>query len=570
MNAATPVRGSPGSDRSDRSRRRGADPAGCRSAGPLFARSPPTVQWHHGIRPVPSAHPTPLAIPEPLQRIRNALREDAALPALGQSVATVSRMADGDSDTVEQLAQVILSDVSLTQRLLRCANSPLYRTRDSAPVTTVSRALVLLGFDQIRSLALSMMLVDRLVPGNRAGPVMRAFAQALGAASVARCTLQRCWPSCAEEAAIAALFRNIGRVIASVHAPEETAAIRAEVAAGIPEPQAARALIGRSFEDLTQEVVASWGLPQRIGQALKACPPRPTGPRLSIDWVLIASAFGDEAASLYRRYGPQGWERTATALSRKYGEALGLDADAIGKILLQSHQETQELAQALGMGVLHDTGPSEVREPSDADGPAAPMLADGGADADEPASGTRVAVTAAAGNPRLLSSMSRIAEALAGSYGIHRVVQIATEGLRAALSSRRAVYFARDDAASAFRPRAGDGCDIANLRSRIAIPVQYAPDLIHAAIARGADLHIADVEAESVRGRLPQWLLPTFPDARAFLVLPVMIDGRPTGFFYADHDEPAQSPPTPAQVDAIRQLRNQVVLAMRTAPAAAR
>jgi hypothetical protein len=53
-------------------------------------------------------------------------------------------------DTVEQLAQAILADASLTQRLLRLANSPLYRTRDAAPVTTVSRALVLLGFDQIR------------------------------------------------------------------------------------------------------------------------------------------------------------------------------------------------------------------------------------------------------------------------------------------------------------------------------------------------------------------------------------------------------------------------------------
>ena len=139
--------------------------------------------------------------PEPLQRIRDALREDAALPALGQSVSTVSKMASGDSDTVDQLSQAILSDVSLTQRLLRCANSPLYRTRDAAPVTTVSRALVLLGFDQIRTLALSMLIVDSLVEGRRVRSVRRDFGQALGASSVARCTLQRCWPACAKDGA---------------------------------------------------------------------------------------------------------------------------------------------------------------------------------------------------------------------------------------------------------------------------------------------------------------------------------------------------------------------------------
>jgi hypothetical protein len=93
-----------------------------------------------------------------------------------------------------------------------------------------------------------------------------------------------------------------------------------------------------------------------------------------------------------------------------------------------------------------------------------------GADAAEPASGARPG--AAAGNPRVLSSLSRIAQAPAGSHGIHHVVQIATEGLRAALSSRRAIHVARDDAASAFRPRAADGCDLADLRSRIAMPVQ--------------------------------------------------------------------------------------------------
>jgi hypothetical protein len=97
-----------------------------------------------------------------------------------------------------------------------------------------------------------------------------------------------------------------------------------------------------------------------------------------------------------------------------------------------------------------------------------------------------------------------------------------------------------------------------------------APDLIHAALARGADPHIADLGAESVHPRLPGWLVPTFPEARGCLLLPVMIDGRPMGFFCADHDQASLPPPTPAQVDAIRLLRNQVVLALRTEPAAAR
>ncbi len=520
--------------------------------------------------------------PEPLQRIRDALREDAALPALGQSVSTVSKMASGDSDTVDQLSQAILSDVSLTQRLLRCANSPLYRTRDAAPVTTVSRALVLLGFDQIRTLALSMLIVDSLVEGRRVRSVRRDFGQALGASSVARCTLQRCWPACAEEAAIGAMFRNVGRLIAGIHAPDAVAQVRDEVAMGHPEPATAKRVIGRGYDELALEVVSGWGLPPRIQQALHPIPPRPVAPRSSIDWVTLASAFGDESAILERRHGLAGRDRTVSLLSRRFGDALGMETDDIGDVLRQAHEQTLLLAQALGLSsaVGEAGGNAGAAAVGDPDGADAQAGGDGGDGEDAAA---EVAATAAARSPgagggaaarsaeadrRLLASLSKISEALSDSRGVGRVVQIAAESLREVLGAARTVYFARDDAAAAFRPRAASGCELAPLRARIAMPVQFAPDLFHAALARGADLHIADIGVESVRTRLPAWLTSAFPATRGFLLLPLMVDGKPMGFFYADRETVGAPPPTSAQIEAIRLLRNQVALALRTEPVA--
>ncbi len=529
----------------------------------------PRVAVRPGLSPSANVRPgdPSLPTPEPLLRIRDALREDAALPALGQSVATVSRMASGESDTVDQLAQAILSDVSLTQRLLRCANSPLYRTRDAAPVTTVSRALVLLGFDQIRTLALSMLIVDSLVEGRRARSVLRDFGQALGASTVARCALQRRWPACAEEAAIGAMFRNVGRLIASVHVPEAVARVREEVAQGHPEAGVARRIIGRTYDELALEVVSGWGLPPRIQQALHAVPARPVAPRASVDWVTLAAAFGDESAILERRNGPAGRERTVSALARRFGDALGMEADDIGELLREAHDQTLLLAQALGLSAAI------------ADAPATPATTGHGAgDAGDGAGPEAAASARAPGVPgtartpdadrRLLSTLSSMSEALSDSRGTGRVVQIATEALREVLGAARAVYFARDDAAAAFRPRAAAGCELAPLRSRIAMPVQFAPDLFHAALARGADLHIADLGVESVRTRLPAWLATAFPTARGFVLLPLMVDGRPMGFFYADREVAGAPPPAPDQVEAVRLLRNQVALALRTEPVA--
>lgn len=519
--------------------------------------------------PLPAA--TALAVDSPLQCIRAAIADDAGLPALGQAVATVSRMASDDSDTVDDLAQAILSDVSLTQRLLRCANSPLYRTRDAAPVTTVSRALMLIGFDQTRTLALSMMLVDRLVAGERGAAVMRDFGQSLRAASVSRCLLQRRWPACAEEAAIVAMFRNVGRILASMHAPDAMAAVRDAVAAGQPEAASAKRLIGHAFDELSLEVVAGWGLPPRLEQALRPMPGRPAEPASSAEWVRLASVFGDEAGALYRRHGIEGRDRTAVALSRRFGDAVNLDLRAITEVLVQSERETALLAQAIGMsGAVNDPVPVA---PAAAPGPpvlhmpdldTTPGSSSAAARPDPSARSPAGAAVAGGGSERqLLSTLMQMSEALAGSQGGPRVAQLAAEALRDALGADHVVYFGRDDAMGAYRPRAAAGANLAQLRATVTMPLQYAPDLFHAALAKGADVFIADTGGGSVRSRLPAWLLSTFPSMRGFLLLPILVDRRPMGFVYAGHAAPGRPAPDSRQAETIRLLRGQLVLALR-------
>ncbi|MFM1988962.1 MAG: hypothetical protein RJA99_1919 [Pseudomonadota bacterium] len=515
-----------------------------------------------------------MATPEFLERIRDALREDQALPALGQSVATVSRMAQGESDTVAQLARAILSDASLTRRLLRCANSPLYRIPDAAPVTTVSRALVLLGFDRVRSLALSMILIDSLVDGPRSRAVLREFSQALGAASVARCTLLRRWPACAEEAAIGALLRNVGRLIASIHVPEAVAAVRAAAGDAAFEHATAKRIIGRGYDELSLEIVAGWGLPTRIRQSLEPMPPRPSPPRQSLEWVRLASSFGDDSASLARRHGPAARHLTVSALQHRYGEALAMDADAIADLLAQAHRETLLLAKALGLGSVVAETLGAAPAVAGGSGPVAGIGADGAAATigapSVPADGglTAGAAKAATGaaHRRLLSSLTLLSDALAEARGLGRVVQIATDALHDALGADRVVYFVRDDAAAVYRPRAAAGIAISLLRGRIAMPLQFAPDLFHAALARGADLHLADTSADTVRTRLPQWHAHAFPSARGVLLLPVRVEDRPMGFFYVDRDAAGAPPPDAERAEAIRLLRDQVVLALRAEP----
>ena len=51
---------------------------------------------------------------------------DSDLPALAAVVVDLQRMAENDSASVQQLADVLLRDASLTSKVLRVANSIYY------------------------------------------------------------------------------------------------------------------------------------------------------------------------------------------------------------------------------------------------------------------------------------------------------------------------------------------------------------------------------------------------------------------------------------------------------------
>ena len=92
-----------------------------------------------------------------LRRMR--LRPDP--PAMTQAVGEVVRLASSDRQNVTAVAQAILVDAALTQRILRMVNSSMYRGVGGGPVTTASRAILMLGYNAIRTVATSLSLLEQ-------------------------------------------------------------------------------------------------------------------------------------------------------------------------------------------------------------------------------------------------------------------------------------------------------------------------------------------------------------------------------------------------------------------------
>jgi two-component system, cell cycle response regulator len=135
-----------------------------------------------------------------------------SLPVLSPVAAKLIEIASNDMATVQDLASLIEKDPALTVRLLRMANSALFKVGN--PVATIEQAIQRIGFDRLRVMALSLSLRDTF-PMGKVGTMdyeeywRTSLYQALMAKAIAK-NLRNCNP---DEAFVSGLVLEIGLLI---------------------------------------------------------------------------------------------------------------------------------------------------------------------------------------------------------------------------------------------------------------------------------------------------------------------------------------------------------------------
>ena len=156
------------------------------------------------------------------------------------------------------------------QRVLATANSALYT---GVQVTTISRAVVMLGLDQVR-LCVTSALVDPHFSGGSIqlqDALIRSFHSGLLASEVANLSHQ--CPR--EDAFIGAMFHDPGRTLVIHYFEDEYVTILELVARErIDELTASRNILGVPYFVIGAEVAKAWRLPAAI---LGAMTPLPRG-----------------------------------------------------------------------------------------------------------------------------------------------------------------------------------------------------------------------------------------------------------------------------------------------------
>lgn len=259
------------------------------------------------------------------------------LPALGASISNVIHIQTTSStdESTQQLANLILADVSLTQKILRLANSVSFRKSSGHEISSITKAIPLLGLDTIKACALAIMLIEG-IPENHAKHVRYELDLALSASLIGRKLAKRSAFSNTEEIAIVALFKNMGSLLVAVFDEKLYRETMALVTNGTHnKTQASLQTIGCSFDTLTEIAMHEWQIPNNIINAMRLLPSKTlVVPKNRQEWMQQAIEFSESAALLALQTNTQNKVIAEDTLLKQFGATLHLDQTQLDTLLV--------------------------------------------------------------------------------------------------------------------------------------------------------------------------------------------------------------------------------------------
>lgn len=523
-----------------------AEPAGAPSAqDPLL-----------DLPSAPVANPT-------LRALLERMRDRSDFPAMSAQIVKVLRIASNDNEGLNSLTSSILEDVALTHKLLRLVNSARY-AHLGGEISTVSRAVSLIGLSEVRCIAMSLVMLEHMQDKAHAEQLKDEFLRAMFAGTLAADLCLS--PVEHEEAFLGTVFQNLGRLLAEFYFPAEASQVRAALAeAKQSEEQVSRRVLGLSYEALGLGVAQLWHLPQHIQRLMQHKQGQPPGrqPADATERLRWIGAAAHEFADVFMRHDRQDWAAELERLGARYAPCLGHDRARLGELALQARTKLTAAVHALELAVSPGSPSARLIDlpeasPPEADGLGAYAMGQEGGVLDE------VRQMEDSPTALLARGVQDVTQAMVEGAPLNDVLRMVLETMYRALGMQRVVLCLKDAAGEQLSGRLGLGSDASRIARVFRVPLHSSETLFSAVCLKGLDTHIRDASAVNVVSRLPDWYRRDV-NAPAFLLLPMHFKGSPFGLIYADRATVDAAGLQEQELALLRTLRNQAVMAFRQA-----
>lgn len=174
----------------------------------------------------------------------------------------IKSLMENEESTIEDFANVISIDPSLTSRLLQIANSAIYSF--SGEISTISRAITIIGTQAIYN----MMLVDAAATAfkhfsNQAIDLKRFWRMSIFCGLATKNLAIKAGVRDIERLFVAGLLQNFGELIIAKIAPELAQQCEGYSAEKLPWALQ-KEVLGFTYTDISAELLKIWQIPEKI------------------------------------------------------------------------------------------------------------------------------------------------------------------------------------------------------------------------------------------------------------------------------------------------------------------
>lgn len=504
------------------------------------------------------------------------MQRQSDFPALSESIRTLNRLASSEEEDANRLASVIMSDFALVNKLLKVVNSAYY-SRFAGKIGTVSRAIVVLGVKTIRSIAASLIFFEHLHNKAQATQLKNEIASAIYSAAFARQAAENSGTEHVEESFLCGMLHNLGKILVTYYLHGESEEVERLVnQQAVPQEQAERKVLGMTFNDIGIAIAKQWNFPNTITSGMaKIDPSKPGDLKDSNIKLRCIANFANEATTILGSEQGQDEKNTQNLLKR-YRNALAITGKRFDQMAKKAKVEFRELSGSLIDKAKDDSVIYHLYQYQRDDEEQKPKEEKPGQDITQTLQiNPDEKLTEQIEQPKPEHSADN-AEAilteglqeitgmlLEDEANLSQIFNVVIETVYRAFAYEHVILALHDRNRKEYCAKMGFGTNIEKIISQFHFPATFSSNVFHAAINNDADLYIENASDTKIRENIPEWHKQILRNG-SFFIFPLVVNQRPLGLIYADHTKPNGVSLSKKQLNLVKALRNQLILAIKS------
>lgn len=453
---------------------------------------------------------------------------------------------------VQELAELIKNDTVVLEKVIASANSIGYNP-SGVPIYNINDAIQIIGFDRVRSLSMSLLLLESSHVWQDSDERRKATLQSLCSGLMAQAVAERSGTVNSDLAFICGALRGFGRIVLATYMVEELKTAE-QLSKDLPPDNAYREVFGLTPLELGRRLLESSHMSPILLKSLREFKPERFARKLNSPEVRLLAicdyAYQLAEVTLADNISAEQFATISSQLAARFEKVVPDLQSLLEPVLNKTRAHVDVLMRSLGNTPTPNAALVALKQRIDGIDPPNSIMDDGVNDSPPPV--TPNAHTHAETDllrqnlDELLAQQDRLDAA--AKVPIAKLLDI----LRHGFTANETWVFLRQPNYSGFRFVEGHGSHVIQLKNRVGISLDDA-SVFGLCLARRENIYIRKAYDKKIFNHLPLWYRRNV-QVGSFLLLCLKSDTSVQGMIFIGWKEPREEPILPEHVKLAQRI----------------